>query len=154
MNMRNAFYRLWATALIITLIAPCLYAQKAIARTLNRGIDVSTSIAIFRPLRNKIGGAAALMISFIFSDLLHELALSVPVNNGYGLPTLYFVIHGSVVLMERAMRSRGVKFLENKLIARLWIFFWLVVPMPLLFHPHFIKEIVWPLAGLGSYFAA
>jgi beta-xylosidase len=27
--MRNAIYRLWITALIITLIAPCLYAQKA-----------------------------------------------------------------------------------------------------------------------------
>ncbi|SHM72381.1 glycoside hydrolase 43 family protein [Mucilaginibacter sp. OK098] len=27
--MRNAIYRLWMTALIITLIAPCLYAQKA-----------------------------------------------------------------------------------------------------------------------------
>ena len=27
--MRNAIYRLWTTALLITLIAPCLYAQKA-----------------------------------------------------------------------------------------------------------------------------
>ena len=27
--MRNTIYRLWITALIITLIVPCLYAQKA-----------------------------------------------------------------------------------------------------------------------------
>lgn len=118
----------------------------------NIAFSEMTAIAIFRPLRHKLGGAAALMVSFIFSGLLHELALSVPVNNGYGLPTLYFVVHGNAVLMEQALRSKGIKFLENKVVARLWVFFWIVVPIPLLFHTRFIREIVWPLAGLNARF--
>jgi hypothetical protein len=118
----------------------------------NIAFSEMTSVAIFRPLKNKIGGAAALMLAFMFSGLLHELALSVPVNSGYGLPLLYFLIQGSVVLFEKLLISRKVRFLQNRVIAAIWIFFWLVVPMPLLFHPEFIKQIVWPLSGLGHSF--
>lgn len=114
----------------------------------NIAFSEMTSVAIFRPLRTKIGAPAALMVSFIFSGFLHELALSMPVNSGYGLPTLYFVIQGLLVLTEKLLQSRGVTFLQNKAIARLWVFFWLIVPMPLLFHEQFIKQIVWPMVGL------
>jgi hypothetical protein len=61
---------------------------------------------------------------------------------------LYFVIQGALVLIEKGLRSYKLEFLDNKLIARLWVFFWLVIPMPLLFHERFIKEILWRLAGL------
>ena len=69
----------------------------------NIAFSEMTSVAIFRPLKNKVGSAAALMTAFIFSGLLHEIALSVPVNSGYGLPTLYFIIQGSIVLLEKAV---------------------------------------------------
>jgi hypothetical protein len=115
----------------------------------NIAFSEMTSVAIFRPLRNLIGTPFALMVSFIFSGLLHELALSLPVNSGYGLPTLYFIIQGLLVLIEKLMISRGIFFLKNKFVARLWVFFWLIVPMPLLFHEQFIRRIVWPLAGLA-----
>jgi len=118
----------------------------------NIAFSEMTSVAIFRPLKNKIGPAAALMLAFIFSGLLHEFALSVPVNAGYGLPMIYFVIQGSVVLFEKLLISRKVKFLQNGIVASVWVFFWLVIPMPLLFHPEFIKQIVWPLAGLRHQF--
>ncbi|MBD1366332.1 hypothetical protein IDJ77_21140 [Mucilaginibacter sp. ZT4R22] len=114
----------------------------------NIAFSEMTSVAIFRPLKSKTGVAVALMVSFIFSGLLHELALSLPVNSGYGLPTLYFVIQGLLVLVEKLMASRGILFLKNKVIARLWVFFWLIVPMPLLFHGQFIRQIVWPMVGL------
>lgn len=114
----------------------------------NLAFSEMTSIAIFRPLRNKIGSAGALIVAFLFSGLLHELALSVPVSSGYGLPTLYFAIHGGVVLIEKVFKNNNFKLLDNKLVARIWVFFWLVVPMPLLFHTNFIKQILWPLAGL------
>jgi hypothetical protein len=113
----------------------------------NIAFSEMTSVAIFRPLKHKIGPAAALMLSFIFSGLLHELALSLPVNSGYGLPLLYFIIQGVMVLLEKALISHNIKFLQNKIMARIWVFFWLVVPMPLLFHPQFIKQIVWPLVS-------
>jgi len=115
----------------------------------NIAFSEMTSVAVFRPLKNKIGSAAALMAAFIFSGLLHELALSVPVNNGYGLPLLYFIIQGVMVLLEKVLISQKILFLQNRVIARLWTLFWVITPMPLLFHPHFIKEILWPLAGLN-----
>jgi hypothetical protein len=115
----------------------------------NLAFSEMTSVAIFRPLKNKTGSAIALMTAFIFSGLLHELALSVPVNSGYGLPLLYFIIQGSVVLVERMLLNRRIRFLQHRILARLWVFFWIIVPVPLLFHTQFIKEIVWPLAGLN-----
>lgn len=114
----------------------------------NIAFSEMTSIAIFRPLRNKIGSAAALMLAFAFSGLLHELALSIPVNHGYGLPMVYFIIQGGVVLFEKALITKRVMVLKNAVTARLWVFFWLIAPAPLLFHINFIREIVWPLAGL------
>ena len=115
----------------------------------NLAFSEMTSVAIFRPLKDKTGGAVALMIAFAFSGLLHELALSVPVNSGYGLPLLYFIIQGIIVVVEKMLLSRKVRFLQNSILARVWVFFWLVVPMPLLFHNEFITQIVWPIAGLN-----
>jgi hypothetical protein len=109
----------------------------------NLAFSEMTAVTIFRPLKEKFGAGTALMASFIFSGLLHEIALSVPVNAGYGLPTLYFIIQGTAVLIEKR-----IPLLKNKIFARCWVFFWLIVPMPLLFHAQFIKLIVWPLAGL------
>lgn len=114
----------------------------------NIAFSEMTSVAIFRPLKNRVGAPVALMVSFIFSGLLHELALSLPVNSGYGLPTLYFLIQGILVLVEKLLAARGIFFLRNKLVARIWVFFWLIVPMPLLFHEQFIKQVVWPMVGL------
>jgi hypothetical protein len=114
----------------------------------NIAFSEMTSIAIFRPLVNKTGAAAALILAFAFSGLLHEIALSVPVNSGYGLPTLYFIIQSGLVLFEKVMTSRRISFLSNKIIARVWTLFWVIVPMPLLFHTQFIKQVVWPLAGM------
>jgi alginate O-acetyltransferase complex protein AlgI len=50
-------------------------------------------------------------------------------------------LQGVLVLVEQRMQL-GV-------LARVWTLGWLVVPLPLLFHPWFIKGIVWPIASLG-----
>jgi len=118
----------------------------------NIAFSEMTSVAIFRPLKVKIGSPLALLLAFAFSGLLHELALSLPVNSGYGLPLLYFIIQGILVLVEKLLISRKIMFLQNKVIAKAWLFFWLVIPAPLLFHPQFIKQIVWPLAGFHYNF--
>jgi alginate O-acetyltransferase complex protein AlgI len=111
----------------------------------NIAFSEMTSIAIFRPLKPRLGVPMALVAAFIFSGLLHELALSLPVYSGYGLPTLYFVIHAFVVLFEKFLVTRQIAFLKNKVLARLWVFFWLVIPIPLLFHMSFLKHIVYPI---------
>jgi len=114
----------------------------------NIAFSEMTSIAIFRPLRHRTGPVVALMAAFIFSGLLHEIALSMPVNHGYGLPTLYFIIQGLMVLLEKALVQKKPLFLQNRVIAHTWTLFWVIAPMPLLFHSEFIKQVVWPLAGL------
>jgi hypothetical protein len=113
----------------------------------NIAFSEMTAIAIYRPVRDKYGNGTGLILAFAFSGLLHELALSLPVKTGYGLPMLYFMIQGIMVLIEKALANYNPYFLQNKIIAHAWVFFWIVLPMPLLFHTAFIKQVVWPLAG-------
>lgn len=108
-----------------------------------------SAVAVFRPIKKRFGKTGALVISFIFSGLLHELAISLPVKQGYGLPMLYFIVQGLVVLAERSL-LKDATFLRNPIAGRLWLFFWLVVPMPLLFHIAFVEQIVLPIAGIAK----
>jgi len=109
------------------------------SRRWNVGYSEMISAVVHRPLREKFGAHAALLGSFLASGLFHELAISVPVHAGYGLPASYFLLHGLLVGLERRMsRPPG----------RLWTLFWLIAPLPLLFPPAFIRGIVWPLIGL------
>jgi alginate O-acetyltransferase complex protein AlgI len=81
---------------------------------------------------------------------LHEIALSVPVNAGYGLPTLYFIIQGTLILIEKLLSNKKAGFLHHNVYARVWTLFWVITPMPLLFHEQFIKQVLWPMAGLSA----
>jgi len=90
---------------------------------------------VFRPIARRWGAAAATLATFLFSGILHELLLSVPAGAGYGLPTAYFLLHGLLVLAERRWSIQG----------RAWALFWVLAPVPLLFHPWFVKAIILPL---------
>jgi len=114
----------------------------------NLAFSEMTAIAVYRPLRPLFGTAAAMVLAFLFSGLLHEMAISVPVKTGYGLPMLYFVVQGILMLVEKGMERKGINISSNKVVGRAWVLFWLIVPMPILFHPAFIKQIVWPIIGL------
>jgi len=107
------------------------------------------SIAVLRPLKNSIGKEKAVLLSFILSGLLHELAITVPVNAGFGMPTAYFVIQGCAVLAEQAIKKRNAPLFQSLLFAKTWLLFWLVAPIGLLFPYQFIRLIIWPLAGLN-----
>lgn len=113
----------------------------------NIAFSEMTAIAIYRPLKNIFGGTVATLIAFLFSGLLHEMAISVPVKAGIGLPLLYFLIHGIVMLAERELAKRGILIGKNKWVGRGWVIFWLLLPMPLLFHKYFLKGIVLPIIG-------
>jgi hypothetical protein len=109
------------------------------SRRWNVGFSEMIAAVVHRPLRRNVGENVALAGSFLASGLLHELAISVPVNAGYGLPTAYFLLHGALVAFERRMeRNPG----------HLWTIFWLAAPLPLLFHPPFLRGVIWPLFGL------
>ena len=104
-------------------------------RRWNLAFHVLARELVFRPIARRKGPAPAILATFFFSGLLHEILLSVPASGGYGLPTCYFLLHGILVLAERRWRLAG----------RVWTLFWVLAPLPLLFHPWFVRAVIWPL---------
>ncbi|MCI0702225.1 MAG: membrane bound O-acyl transferase family-domain-containing protein [Planctomycetia bacterium] len=106
---------------------------------------------LFRPLTARFGALAGLAGGFLVSGIAHELVISVPARGGYGLPTLYFVIQGLGMLVERS------KFGKRAGLGEGWrghMFTALVVigPAAALFHPPFVREVVLPfLEAIGAY---
>lgn len=114
----------------------------------NIAFSEMTSITVFRPLKKIAGAKTAFVAAFLFSGLLHEMAISLPVNKGFGLPLLYFVIQAVVMMLEEFLSTKNITFFKEGYMAKLWVYFWIIAPAPILFHTHFVKEIIWPLAGL------
>jgi len=107
------------------------------SRRWNLAFSEMTSIAIHRPLADRMGRRAALVAAFLFSGLLHEVAISLPVRAGYGRPLLYFAIHGVLTQVER----------EREPFGRVATLLAVVLPLPLLFHRPFLQGVIWPLLG-------
>jgi hypothetical protein len=112
-------------------------------RRWNIGFSVMTTIAIYRPLAPVLSRNVAMLLAFVASGLLHELACSVPVADGYGLPMIYFVLHGFAVVIETWLARRGIK-LEG-VIGRVWVYAWVLLPAPLVFHTAFLDGVIVPL---------
>jgi hypothetical protein len=107
------------------------------SRRWNLAFSEMTSLAVYRPLALRVGRRAALVAAFLFSGLLHEVAISLPVRAGYGRPLLYFASHGVLTQVER---ERGPFGRPATLLA-------VVLPLPLLFHQPFLQGVIWPLLG-------
>ncbi|MDC0723462.1 MBOAT family protein [Nannocystis bainbridge] len=105
-----------------------------------------TQRAVYRPLLPALGRDRAAVLAFAFSGLLHEVAISLPVRAGFGGPMLYFLLHGGATRLEPRLRPA---FARRPWLAHAWTVGWLVLPMPLLFHPPFLRGVVWPLLGLA-----
>jgi len=104
---------------------------------------------VFRPLCRRLSARSAVLVSFLFSGLIHELAISVPTGTGYGGPTLFFVVQGVAILFERSHTGRA--FLSTSTRRRLLTWIVLVGPVPVLFHPPFVTTIVVPfLTAIGA----
>ena len=114
----------------------------------NVAFSEMTTLTVYRPFKERIGIKVAFFAAFIFSGLLHEMAISLPVNKGFGLPSIYFLIQAMVIFLEEVLFRKNITFFKKGLIAKWWIRFWVIAPAPILFHYSFIKEIIWPMAGL------
>lgn len=102
-------------------------------RRWNVGFAEMTALLVQRRLRRRAGPETARVASFLFSGLLHELAISLPVRAGYGLPTAYFVLHA----LAARRHDHG----------RTWTLAWVLLPAPLMFHPWFVRGVVMPMLG-------
>jgi membrane bound O-acyltransferase family protein len=138
--------RAWLWAMVETILgAICLWiiAREFWGKRWNLGFRQLSHDLIFRPLHGRLGVGGAGFLVFVISGLLHDLVISVPANGGYGLPTLYFVVQGAVVAVERS--RVGKRFGLGQGIAG-WIFMAVVTAAPAfwLFHPPFVNNVILP----------
>lgn len=119
----------------------------------NMAFSEMTAMVVYKPLKVKCGIPLAMIASFLVSGMLHEIAISFPVKMGYGLPFIYFVLHGLAMFAESKI-SFVKKINVDHVLSHVWVFAWLILPMPLLFHHVFIVEVVEPLRDfiLGSIY--
>jgi alginate O-acetyltransferase complex protein AlgI len=108
----------------------------------NRPFTELLAWTVYRPIAKRWGRTPAIWAGFFASGLLHELAISVPVQTGYGLPTLYFLIQAAGVQLEQHWHAPPIL----KCLA-MWL--WILLPLPLAFPPAFIHQVLFPLIGLN-----
>jgi uncharacterized protein YqjF (DUF2071 family) len=113
-------------------------------RRWNIGFHELATAFVFRPLRRPLGAAGATLATFLASGLVHELVISVPARGGYGLPTAYFAVQGAAVLFERSAPGRGLG-LGRGAMGHAFTAAAVVLPLPCLFHPAFVRNVVLPL---------
>lgn len=146
LNLCTAFWRSQGANVSELFQAP--YKSKSLkefwGKRWNIAFSEMTALIAYRPLKSKAGIEKALVISFLLSGLLHEVAISLPVRTGFGLPMTYFVIQVFAMHLE-AHSAFLQKLLQRKWLAHAWVMALLIVPMPLLFHREFIEQVLIPL---------
>lgn len=103
-----------------------------------------TTLAVLRPLKKRFGDKIAFWASYVFSGLLHELAISLPVKSGYGKPFLFFILQAILIM---GVEKHLIKAHIGKLVRLLWLMACLFLPVFILFHEQFILQIVVPLVN-------
>lgn len=113
----------------------------------NIAFSEMTALIAYRPLKTRIGVDHAMILSFLLSGLLHEVAISFPVRAGFGLPMIYFGIHAFAMHLETTSHLVQ-RIIRHKFLSHVWVMSLLILPMPLLFHAEFIQQVLIPLRTL------
>lgn len=98
---------------------------------------------VFRPLSRVIGVRWAMLAAFLASGLVHDLVISLPAGGGYGRPTLYFLLQGLGVFVQRSRIARKIG-LDTGPATRMFTVLATVGPVCLLFHPPFVVHVFLP----------
>src|SRR6266567_2781640 len=109
----------------------------------NLGFRQLSHDLIFRPLHRSLGSVSAGFLVFVLSGLIHDLVISVPARGGYGLPTLYFLLQGLGVAVERSGLGKHLGLRQG---VRGWLFMAVTTAAPAfwLFHPPFVRNVILP----------
>ncbi len=103
------------------------------SRRWNVGYSQMMQRLVGRPVEKGMGREAGIFAVFFVSGMMHEIAITVPVNSGYGLPTAYFSVHGLFVLLEGRFGKSLGKVRALLLVA---------APLGFLFPPEFQTEVI------------
>ena len=142
------------------IVAPPLMNQPLVANSLSDFWSQRWNLAfrdvahrfVFRPLAPRLGVAGATLAVFLISGLVHDLVISVPVGAGGGGPTLYFLLQGAAVLVERSRPGKRAG-LGKGWRGRLFATAMVLLPAGVLFHPPFVLNAILPTVaapGLAS----
>jgi len=105
---------------------------------------------LFRPLTTRMGATMAVLVGFVFSGVVHDVVISVPARGGYGGPTVFFILQGAGLLIERTRWGRQAG-LGNGWRGWLFTMLMLLAPIGLLFHRPFVVSIIVPfLLAIGA----
>ena len=98
---------------------------------------------LLRPLARRYGVRTAGGVVFLASGLVHETVISLPARGGWGGPTLYFLLQGAGIALEKS--AFGLRAgLGSGIRGRLWTLLVAVAPIPLLFHGPFVRNVIVP----------
>lgn len=95
---------------------------------------------VYTPLKRKFGPTYSLVLTFLFSGLIHELVISLPAKSGWGLPTLYFLIQAVGMIFERTKPYRQL----SRPLKQAFTYLIIAGPAFILFHPPFMKTVILP----------
>ncbi|HEX7792740.1 MAG TPA: MBOAT family protein [Vicinamibacterales bacterium] len=98
---------------------------------------------VFRPLTSRLGPRVGLVGGFLVSGLVHDLVISVPAGGGYGGPTMFFVIQGAAISLERSRLGKRMG-LGRGTFGRSFVFAAVIAPLGLLFHRPFVIGVIVP----------
>jgi hypothetical protein len=103
------------------------------SRRWNVGYSQMMQRIVGRPVEAIAGKSAGVMAVFICSGLLHEIAITLPVMSGFGLPTLYFTFHGLLTLLEKKW---------NRPLGKIPTLICVILPLGWLFPETFQTEVI------------
>ena len=103
-------------------------------RKWNLGYSEMMVRVVKRPVSGVLGRRGSEFAVFAASGLLHEVAITVPVGAGFGLPTLYFLLHGLLMRIERPTWPAWW--------GRIWTLGWVAGPVGVLFPPEFFEAVI------------
>ena len=119
-------------------------------RRWNRAFRDFAHAWVFRPAVRRVGPMAAMALVFLFSGVVHDLAISVPAGAGYGLPTLFFGLQFVGVVAQRSPLARRLGLDRGAAGWGLTALF-ILGPAGGLFHPPFLRVVILPfLEALGA----
>jgi Membrane bound O-acyl transferase family len=114
----------------------------------NSAFNLLVHKLVFRKLFRRIGPIGALLAVFLVSGIIHDFVISVPARAGYGLPTLYFLLQGFGLCLERWNPKLG---LFRGFAGRCFTVIVTAAPAVMLFHPPFINNVILPmLRAIGA----